>query len=123
MQRSNTTRISFGALAAAALLVASVASVSARHIGSTLDCGDAGTFTTRGTDALPSGFQAPQGGVYLLEETTRRFIFFQRITVGGVETIWAPGKIAHHGDSLLACAFTWSDETEVSFYLYGILTP
>lgn len=111
-------------LAASALLALSASSVSAFHIGSTLDCGDDGEFTTAGTDWLPSGFQAPVGGVFLLEGTTERFVVFARESVpGGVWTVWAPGKYANRFDSLLACDFTWSDETEVSAIYYGMLTP
>jgi hypothetical protein len=109
---------------AAALLALSASSVSASHIGSTLDCGEAGVFTTSGTDWLPSGFQAPVGSVFLLEETTQQFVFFARESVpGGAWTIWAPGKFANQGDSLLACDFTRSDQTAVSAIYYGMLTP
>jgi len=121
--RLRVGRLSVGMLAAAALLAVSASSVSARHIGATLDCGDAGVFITSGTDALPSGFQAPQGTAYLLEGTNQQFIVFQRAIVGGPVIDVAPGMVANQGDMLLACDFTFSDGTVVFATLYGILTP
>jgi hypothetical protein len=122
-RRLRVGRLPIGLVAAAALLALSASSVSARHIGATLDCGEAGVFTTSGTDALPSGFQAPQGTVYLLEGTNQQFVVFQRAIVGGPVIDVAPGMVANQGESLVACEFTFSDGTAVYAFLYGMFTP
>jgi hypothetical protein len=121
--RLRVGRLPVGLFAAAALLALSASSVSARHIGATLDCGEAGVFITSGTGVLPSGFQAPQGTVYLLEGTNQQFVVFQRAIVGGPVINVAPGMVANRGESLVACEFTFSDGTAVYAILYGMFTP
>lgn len=108
-----------------AMLVATITGVTAEnafadHIGQTLDCGTAGTYTVVGTDTA-AGFPVPIGetNLFLLGDSTSVLVI-KTIRVDGQLRFANPGFVANSAP-VVTCTFT-GPRTGNVFTVTGILT-
>jgi hypothetical protein len=103
-----------------AALAAIAGPVAADHVGQTLDCGEAGTYTVVG-QGTGAGFDVPIGetNLFMLADTSSVYVI-KEVYVDGILRFQNPGFAANQQE-LVRCTFV-GPRTGRVYVTYGILT-